>query len=178
MRILSRNSELYQLENLGLTHEQMNELLGMLHTPSGLILITGPTGSGKTATLYASLALLNDGKRKINTIEDPVEHIVEGLRQSQVHPQIELGFSELLRSALRQSPDIIMVGEIRDTDTAETAVRAANSGHLVLATMHAPVAAAAVQSMAGWASTRISCQRASAASFRSGWFEPSARIAR
>jgi len=149
LRILSRNSELYQLESLGLTHEQMNELLGMLHTPSGLILITGPTGSGKTATLYASLVLLNDGKRKINTIEDPVEHIIEGLRQSQVNPQIELGFSELLRSALRQSPDIIMVGEIRDTETAETAVRAANSGHLVFATMHAPVAAAAVQSMRG-----------------------------
>ena len=149
LRILSRNSQLYKLEDLGLTREQMNELLGMLHAPSGLILITGPTGSGKTATLYASLMLLNDGKRKINTIEDPVEHIIEGLRQSQVNPQINLGFSELLRSVLRQSPEVIMVGEVRDSETAQTAVRAANSGHLVFATIHAPVAAAAVQSMRG-----------------------------
>ncbi|HSZ54694.1 MAG TPA: GspE/PulE family protein [Tepidisphaeraceae bacterium] len=149
LRILSRNSQLYKIEELGLTHGQLQELLGMLHTPSGLILITGPTGSGKTATLYASLVLLNDGKRKINTIEDPVEHIIEGMRQSQVNPQISLGFSDLLRSVLRQSPDIIMVGEVRDAETAETAVRAANSGHLVFATIHAPVAAAAVQSMRG-----------------------------
>ena len=147
LRILSRNSQLYKIEELGLTHGQLQELLGMLHTPSGLILITGPTGSGKTATLYASLVLLNDGKRKINTIEDPVEHIIEGMRQSQVNPQISLGFSDLLRSVLRQSPDIIMVGEVRDAETAETAVRAANSGHLVFATIHAPIAAGAVQSM-------------------------------
>jgi type II secretory ATPase GspE/PulE/Tfp pilus assembly ATPase PilB-like protein len=149
LRILSRNSQLYKIEELGLTPGQLQELLGMLHTPSGLILITGPTGSGKTASLYASLVLLNDGKKKINTIEDPVEHIIEGMRQSQVNPQIELGFSQLLRSVLRQSPDIIMVGEVRDAETAETAVRAANSGHLVFATIHAPVAAAAVQSMRG-----------------------------
>src|SRR5262249_39455485 len=112
-----------------------------------LILITGPTGSGKTATLYASLIALNDGKRKINTIEDPIEYAIDGLRQSQVNPQIDLSFGELLRSVLRQCPDVIMIGEIRDEETAKTAVRAANSGMLVLATLHAPSASGAIQSM-------------------------------
>ncbi len=149
IRVLSRNTHLYKIEELGLGRDQLGELTAMLDNPSGLILLTGPTGSGKTATLYASLARLNDGRRKINTIEDPVEYAMEGVRQSQINPQIELGFSTLLRNILRQSPDVIMVGEIRDTETAETAVRAANSGHLVLATIHAPIAAGAVQSMRG-----------------------------
>ncbi len=149
IRVLSRNATLYKIDELGLTRDQMNELMGMLDSPSGLILITGPTGSGKTATLYASLMRLNDGRRKINTIEDPIEYAIKGIRQSQINTQAELGFSELLRSVLRQSPDIIMIGEVRDPETAETAVRAANSGHLVFATIHAPVAAAAVQSMRG-----------------------------
>jgi general secretion pathway protein E len=149
IRVLSRNAHLYKIEELGLGRDQLGELTGMLDNPSGLILLTGPTGSGKTATLYASLARLNDGRRKINTIEDPIEYAMEGVRQSQINPQIDLGFSTLLRNILRQSPDVIMVGEIRDSETAETAVRAANSGHLVLATIHAPIAAGAVQSMRG-----------------------------
>jgi type II secretory ATPase GspE/PulE/Tfp pilus assembly ATPase PilB-like protein len=149
LRVLSRNMSLYKIDDLGLNRDQMNELVGMLDSPSGLILITGPTGSGKTATLYASLMRLNDGRRKINTIEDPIEYAIEGMRQSQVNTQIELTFATLLRSVLRQSPDVVMVGEIRDAETAETAVRAANSGHLVFATIHAPVAAGAVQSMRG-----------------------------
>ncbi len=149
LRVLTRDAHLYKIADLGLHRDQMNELLGMLENPSGLILITGPTGSGKTATLYASLMHLNDGRKKINTIEDPIEYSIEGLRQSQVNPQIELNFASLLRSVLRQSPDIIMVGEVRDAETAETAVRAANSGHLVFATIHAPIAAGAVQSMRG-----------------------------
>ncbi len=149
MRVLSRNTHLYKIEELGLRNDQLGELTGMLDNPSGLILLTGPTGSGKTATLYASLARLNDGRRKINTIEDPIEHAMEGIRQSQINLQIDVGFSSLLRNILRQSPDVIMVGEIRDSETAETAVRAANSGHLVLATIHAPIAAGAVQSMRG-----------------------------
>jgi type II secretory ATPase GspE/PulE/Tfp pilus assembly ATPase PilB-like protein len=119
----------------------------MLESPSGLILLTGPTGSGKTTTLYACLARLNDGQRKINTIEDPIEYALDGIRQSQVNPAVDLGFPQLLRSVLRQSPDVIMIGEIRDGETAETAVRAANSGHLVLATIHAPAAPGAIQSM-------------------------------
>jgi general secretion pathway protein E len=149
MRVLSRNTHLYKIEELGLRNDQLGELTAMLDNPSGLILLTGPTGSGKTATLYAALARLNDGRRKINTIEDPIEHAMEGVRQSQINLQIDVGFSSLLRNILRQSPDVIMVGEIRDSETAETAVRAANSGHLVLATIHAPIAAGAVQSMRG-----------------------------
>lgn len=147
MRLLVRESQLFDLANLGLTRDQHTQLLAMLESPSGLILMTGPTGSGKTATLYACLRHLNNGQRKINTIEDPIEFAVEGLRQSQVNPAIGLSFSELLRSVLRQSPDVIMIGEVRDAETAETAIRAANSGHLVLATIHAPSAAGAIQSM-------------------------------
>jgi len=147
LRILIRESQLLKLQNLGLTREQLSQLLAMIESPSGLILMTGPTGSGKSATLYACLQHLNDGKRKINTIEDPIEFTLPGLRQSQINPAIDLGFAELLNSVLRQSPDVIMIGEIRDPVTAETAVRAANSGHVVLATIHAPVAAGGVQSM-------------------------------
>jgi type II secretory ATPase GspE/PulE/Tfp pilus assembly ATPase PilB-like protein len=147
IRLLSRGKAIFNLDNIGMSREQFIAYESMITTPSGLILITGPTGSGKTNTLYGSLIRLNDGKRKINTIEDPVEYAVDGLRQSQVNPLINLGFAELLRAVLRQSPDVIMIGEIRDPETARTAVHAANSGILVLATLHAPSAAAAVQSM-------------------------------
>jgi type II secretory ATPase GspE/PulE/Tfp pilus assembly ATPase PilB-like protein len=147
IRLLVRESHLLTLENLGLIPDQYSALAHLLDTPSGLVLMTGPTGSGKTATLYACLMKLNDGRRKINTIEDPIEYSLEGLRQSQVNPAIDLGFAELFRSVLRQSPDVIMLGEIRDPETADTAVRAANSGHLVMATVHAPTAAGAIQSM-------------------------------
>jgi type II secretory ATPase GspE/PulE/Tfp pilus assembly ATPase PilB-like protein len=147
LRILERDSRLLQLDQLGLLRHDYNRLLGMLQSPSGLILVTGPTGAGKTTTLYACLNYLNNGERKINTIEDPVEYALAGIRQSQVNPKIDLDFPDLLRAVLRQAPDIIMIGEVRDPVTAEVAVRAANSGHLVLATLHAPVAAGAVQSM-------------------------------
>jgi type II secretory ATPase GspE/PulE/Tfp pilus assembly ATPase PilB-like protein len=149
LRILSHNSKLFVLAELGLSREQYTDLEGMLASPGGLILFTGPTGSGKTASMYASLMHLNDGHRKINTIEDPVEYAIEGVRQSQINTQLEVGFSTLLKNVLRQSPDAVMVGEIRDPETAETAVRAANSGHLVLSTIHAPIAAGAIQSMRG-----------------------------
>jgi type II secretory ATPase GspE/PulE/Tfp pilus assembly ATPase PilB-like protein len=147
IRLLTRGNRLYSLENLGMTQQQLQQYGAMITSPSGMILITGPTGSGKTATLYASLIRLNDGRRKINTIEDPIEYAIDGLRQSQVNPQIDLGFGELLRSVLRQNPDVIMIGEIRDAETAQTAVHAANSGMLVFATLHAPTSAHAVQSM-------------------------------
>jgi type II secretory ATPase GspE/PulE/Tfp pilus assembly ATPase PilB-like protein len=147
LRLLMRNSKLLALEELGLTRKDFNQLYSLLNSPSGLILVTGPTGAGKTTTLYACLAYLNNGTRKINTIEDPIEYAMEGIRQSQVNPKADVGFPDLLRAVLRQAPDVIMVGEIRDPITAETAARAANSGHLVLATLHAPVAAGAIQSM-------------------------------
>jgi general secretion pathway protein E len=147
LRLLDRTSKLFTLDNLGMTRAQRNTLSGVLDSPGGLILFTGPTGSGKTATMYTCLQRLNNGKRKINTIEDPIEYNVDGVRQSQVNPVIGLGFSELLRSVMRQAPDVIMIGEIRDQETASIAIRAANSGHLVLATIHAVAAAGAIQSM-------------------------------
>lgn len=147
IRMLDRNTRLLALENLGLMGDQYNNLTQMIESPGGLVLICGPTGSGKTATLYACLSRLNDGSQKINTIEDPIEFDISGLRQSQINTAIGLNFSELLRSVLRQSPDVVMIGEIRDAETAQTAVHAANSGQLVFATIHAPIAAAAVQSM-------------------------------
>jgi type II secretory ATPase GspE/PulE/Tfp pilus assembly ATPase PilB-like protein len=147
LRLLDRSTRLLSLDKLGLHRRDSQLLLSMLHCPSGLILVSGPTGSGKTTTLYACLNHLNNGLRKINTIEDPVEYAIGGIRQSQVNPKVAVGFVDLLRSVLRQAPDVIMVGEVRDPETAATAVLAANSGHLVLATLHAPTAPAAVQSM-------------------------------
>ncbi len=147
MRLLNYNTNVQSIDQIGLSRQEVNVLQSMLDSPSGLILVTGPVGSGKTTTLYAGLKYLNNGERKINTIEDPIEYSIPGLRQSQVNNKAEVGFPELLRSVLRQSPDVIMIGEIRDHATADVAVRAANSGHLVLATLHAPIASAAVQSM-------------------------------
>jgi type II secretory ATPase GspE/PulE/Tfp pilus assembly ATPase PilB-like protein len=146
-RVLDRSTALLSMDQLGMTRNELGHLQVMLESPSGLILVTGPTGTGKTTTLYACLQSLNDGSRKLNTLEDPVEYALPGIRQSQVNTKIGVDFSELLRNVLRQAPDVIMVGEIRDEETAITAVRAANSGHLVLATSHAPVAAGAVQSL-------------------------------
>ena len=147
-RLLDRKFGLKTLEQIGLTRAELNKMQTMLNNPSGLVLVTGPTGTGKTTTLYACLQYLNDSTRKINTLEDPVEYAVAGLRQSQTNLKIGLDFPELLRNLLRQSPDVIMVGEVRDEETASTAVRAANSGTVVLSTLHSPVAAGAVQSMA------------------------------
>jgi type II secretory ATPase GspE/PulE/Tfp pilus assembly ATPase PilB-like protein len=130
IRLLDREMRLLSLDSLGLSRVELSKLQSMLASPSGLILVTGPTGA-----------------RKINTIEDPVEYALDGVRQSQVNLRMDLDFPELLRSVLRQAPDVIMVGEIRDPLTAETAARAANSGHLVLATLHAPTAPGAVDSM-------------------------------
>ena len=147
IRLLGRGLHAHRVEDLGMTREQLDDFTQMIDSPGGMVLLTGPTGSGKTATLYAALARLNNGRRKINTIEDPIEYAVDGLRQSQVNPAIDLGFAELLRGALRQSPDVIMIGEVRDEETARTAVHAANSGILVFATVHAPAASHAVQSL-------------------------------
>ncbi len=150
VRLLQRDLQWLAVDELGLLQQQLNDLLAMLNSPGGLILVTGPTGSGKTTTVYGCLRYLNNGERKINTIEDPIEYGIEGVRQSQVHPRIGLDFSELLKSVLRQAPDVIVIGEIRDAATAATAVHAANSGHLVLATLHAPLAASAVESIRAW----------------------------
>ncbi len=147
LRIWDRDAGLRRIDQLGMTAQDLRKLKALLSRPSGLILVTGPTGTGKTTSLYACLEHLNDGQRKINTLEDPIEYALEGIRQSQIFPKIGVDFAELLRNVLRQAPDAIMIGEVRDEETVDAAIRAANSGHLVLATLHAPVASAAVQSM-------------------------------
>ena len=147
LRIWSRSYDQLSLSNIGFFPSDLANLEQLLNAPSGLILVTGPTGTGKTTTLYACLQHLNRGLRKINTLEDPVEYLLPGIRQSQVNVKIGVDFPELLRSVLRQAPDVIMVGEIRDPQTAQIAVRAANSGQLVLATIHAQVAAAAIRNL-------------------------------
>lgn len=147
IRLLECDAGLLELANLGFDPRTFRNLLGLVTSASGLILMTGPAGAGKTTTLYACLNHLNDGTRKINTIEDPIEYTMPGVDQSEVRAKLGLDFPELLRSVLRQSPDVIMIGEIRDPVTAQTAVLAANSGRLVLATLHAPAAAGAISSM-------------------------------
>lgn len=147
VRILDRKFGLRTLDGLGLSKHDYGRLTALLASPGGLILVTGPTGTGKTTTLYACIQHLNTGTRKINTIEDPIEYAIAGVRQSQANSRLGVDFADLLRNILRQAPDVIMIGEVRDEETAATAVRAANSGHLVLATLHSPVAAGAVQSL-------------------------------
>jgi general secretion pathway protein E len=136
MRLLDRSTFLVPKERLGLTEENLLKFNKMLMAPNGIILITGPTGSGKSTTLYTMLEEMNSIKDNITTIEDPVEYMMEGLNQIQVNPRAGIDFASGLRSILRQDPDVIMVGEIRDPETVEIAIRAAITGHLVLSTIH------------------------------------------
>ena len=119
-----------------MTSEMTKDYLQQLKSTSGIILVTGPTGSGKTTTLYSGLNFLNDQTRNILTVEDPIEYALEGVGQTQVNNKVGLSFSKGLRAILRQDPDVVMVGEIRDKETAETAIQASLTGHLVLSTIH------------------------------------------
>jgi type IV pilus assembly protein PilB len=136
LRILSKDANHIQLEELGFTEEELKTYKETVKKPNGIILISGPTGSGKTTTLYATLKLLNDDETNILTIEDPIEYTLEGVNQVQLKENIGLDFASTLRTFLRQDPDVIMVGEIRDAKTANMAIRAALTGHLVLSTIH------------------------------------------
>jgi len=136
MRLLSQSTGLLRLDRLGLPPAMLTRVRHALTRVGGMILVTGPTGSGKTTTLYAALAEINGPDRKIITVEDPVEYRLPGVNQVQVHEKIELGFERVLRSALRKDPDVILVGEMRDRTTAEIGLRAALTGHLVLSTLH------------------------------------------
>lgn len=136
LRLLSNTSTDIDLNTLGLSADDMANYLQGVQRPNGIILISGPTGSGKTTTLYATLKLLNKTTRNILTIEDPIEYTLEGINQVQLKENIGLGFAAALRTFLRQDPDVIMVGEIRDPETANMAIRAALTGHLVLSTIH------------------------------------------
>lgn len=144
MRVLDRASVRFSLEKMGFAADCLEKFNALLAKPHGIVLVTGPTGSGKTTTLYAALSKLDASAQKIITVEDPVEYQLEGVNQIQVHPQINLTFATALRSILRQDPDIIMIGEMRDGETAQIAVQSALTGHLVLSTLHTNTAAGAV----------------------------------
>ncbi|MEY2795269.1 MAG: Flp pilus assembly complex ATPase component TadA, partial [Planctomycetota bacterium] len=136
MRILDRSNVQLSLDKVGLAPTELEKVRTLINKPNGIVVVTGPTGSGKTTTLYAALNELNDPSVKILTAEDPVEYDIEGLIQCQVNLDQELTFARLLRSFLRQDPDIILVGEIRDLETAQIAIQASLTGHLVLTTLH------------------------------------------
>ena len=136
LRLLDKADASLDLEELGMTSEMTKDYLQQLKSTSGIILVTGPTGSGKTTTLYSGLNFLNDQTRNILTVEDPIEYALEGVGQTQVNNKVGLSFSKGLRAILRQDPDVVMVGEIRDKETAETAIQASLTGHLVLSTIH------------------------------------------
>lgn len=136
MRILDQQASLLRVDQLGLTSRQSRDLDALIQKPNGILLVTGPTGSGKTTTLYALLSRLNDRSTNIMTVEDPVEYHLPGVGQTQVNPKVGLDFARGLRAILRQDPDVVMVGEIRDLETAKTSIQASLTGHLVLSTLH------------------------------------------
>jgi general secretion pathway protein E len=144
MRLLQRDAVAMDFESLGFNEAQLKTMHDVLATPHGILLVTGPTGSGKSTTLYAALTHLNQPERMIITVEDPVEYNIRGINQMQVKPQIGLTFANALRSIVRQDPDVIMIGEMRDTETAQIAVQSALTGHLVLSTLHTNDAAGSV----------------------------------
>jgi type IV pilus assembly protein PilB len=144
MRILDKGPSVQGLESLGMPAPELSRFTDAINRPNGTVLVTGPTGSGKTTTLYAALSMLNDGKRSILTIEDPVEQRIAGTKQMQIAPKAGVTFDVGLRSMLRADPDVIMVGEIRDRETANIAVEAALTGHMVLSTLHTRDAASAL----------------------------------
>lgn len=144
MRLLDRHQAQFSLEDLGMAANTLRRFQRVLSEPNGIILVTGPTGSGKTTTLYAALARLNDQSRNILTVEDPVEYAIDGIGQTQVNSKVGMTFAAGLRAILRQDPDIVMVGEIRDGETAQIAVQASLTGHLVLSTVHTNSAIAAI----------------------------------
>ncbi|SFM67032.1 GspE/PulE family protein [Thermodesulforhabdus norvegica] len=136
LRLLSQEAVEYNLEKLGMDSQQLKIVTELIERPYGMILVTGPTGSGKTTTLYAILRRLNTATKKIITVEDPVEYQIDGINQIQVKPQINLTFANALRSLVRQDPDVLLIGEIRDHETADIAVESALTGHLVFSTLH------------------------------------------
>ncbi len=147
MRILDKGSMVFNLESLGMAEETRKKFSELIRMPHGIILVTGPTGSGKTTTLYSSLIEINDPTTKIITTEDPVEYQLDGINQIQVHHKIGLTFGHSLRSILRHDPDVVLVGEIRDLETAENAIQASLTGHLVFSTLHTNDAAGAFTRM-------------------------------
>ena len=147
MRLLDKQAGRLNLSSLGMDKKELARFKNILHRPHGIVLVTGPTGSGKTTSLYAGLSELNDSSRNILTVEDPIEYNIEGIGQTQVNNKAEMTFARGLRAMLRQDPDVVMVGEIRDSETADIAVQASLTGHLVLSTLHTNTAVGAVTRM-------------------------------
>ena len=144
LRLLDKHAGRLDLDHLGMPSVVHDRVLEVIHRPHGILLVTGPTGSGKTTTLYAALGLLNDRTRNIMTVEDPIEYFIDGVGQTQVNPKVDMSFARGLRAILRQDPDIVMVGEIRDVETVHIAIQASLTGHLVLSTLHTNTAVGAV----------------------------------
>jgi general secretion pathway protein E len=144
LRLLDKQAGKLDLRQLGMAPDTLARLADTIERPHGILLVTGPTGSGKTTTLYASLLKLNDASRNIMTVEDPIEYYIDGVGQTQVNTKVEMTFARGLRAILRQDPDVVMVGEIRDLETAQIAVQASLTGHLVLSTLHTNSAVGAV----------------------------------
>ena len=144
LRLLDKQAGRLDLAHLGMQQDTLKTIDELIHKPHGIILVTGPTGSGKTTTLYAALETINDNSRNIMTVEDPIEYYIDGIGQTQVNTKVEMTFARGLRAILRQDPDVVMVGEIRDLETAEIAVQASLTGHLVLSTLHTNSAVGAV----------------------------------
>jgi general secretion pathway protein E len=142
--LLDKQAGRMDLESLGMATQAALDLNKIIHKPHGIILVTGPTGSGKTTTLYAALTKLNNRTRNIVTVEDPIEYNLEGVGQTQVNPKVDMTFARGLRAILRQDPDVVMIGEIRDLETAQIAVQASLTGHMVLSTLHTNTAIGAV----------------------------------
>jgi general secretion pathway protein E len=144
LRLLDKGDTKFSLESLGMSGDSLARFHGLIQQPHGIVLVTGPTGSGKTTTLYASLSRVDTTGTNVLTVEDPVEYELPGIGQTQVNPKIDLTFAKALRAILRQDPDVIMIGEIRDFETAQIAIQASLTGHLVLATLHTNDAPSAV----------------------------------
>jgi len=144
MRLLDKSAGRLNLEHLGMDSNTHQRLQNLIKKPHGIILVTGPTGSGKTTTLYAALTHLNESSRNIMTVEDPIEYYIDGIGQTQVNNKVDMTFARGLRAILRQDPDVVMIGEIRDLETAEIAVQASLTGHLVFSTLHTNTAVGAV----------------------------------
>ncbi len=136
MRLLNQSGDILKLDSIGMPPDMLERFRAIIRRPNGLVLVTGPTGSGKTTTLYGALAELNTPESKLITVEDPVEYRLPGVNQVQINEKIDLSFARVLRSALRQDPDVVLVGEMRDQETAQIGMRAAMTGHLVLSTLH------------------------------------------
>ncbi len=145
LRLLYKKSISFDFDRLGFSAENRDRILRVLGRPHGLVLVTGPTGSGKSTTLYAMMQEVNNSEKKIMSVEDPVEYKIDGINQIQVNPEVGIGFSEALRAIVRHDPEVIMVGEMRDAETAEIAIRASMTGHLILTTLHTNNAVASIE---------------------------------